>query len=437
MTRAVIAIAIAAHAVIAPHTAAQVIDNHYLDPQYLDKISKFRSCAGHHYGYDQTFIDLGLYEVETDPTETNRSMKHYFSPLESFSASGSNNTLELYAPFDGQIHRVTDEGHDSGYINKQVWIQSKVSPDIFAILFHVNLLEVFPNYWNDWPPEYWPYHGANDSDFDRLTVSSGEVIGYADLRGTISDIAILQKVSDTEYHYLSYFDETIMTEELFATFRKYDLTSREDVIISKEFRNSNPLPEDCWGNSRADDWFSLATSNDGAVNESDDTVFRLALEEPVDGEIHSGVGNLRGWAVASSGITKVEILVDGVYAFDAPYGASRGDVGGAFPDVEDSENSGYSLAYAYSLLSAGEHTITARAHSELGTTIERSNTFTVVKFRSADYISDPDAVDLNSASCSVSDDEILVIDSIVDEMVYDLKLKWRTAEQGFEIIEVR
>ena len=174
-----------------------------------------------------------------------------------------------------------------------------------------------------------------------------------------------------------------------------------------------------------------------AAEEPSQSVFRMALEEPVNGEIHSGVGNLRGWAVASSGITKVEILVDGVYAFDAPYGASRGDVGGAFPDVEDSENSGYSLAYAYSLLSAGEHTITARAHSELGTTIEQSNTFTVVKFRSSDYISDPDAVDLNSASCSVSDDEILVIDAIVDGLVYDLKLKWRTAEQGFEIIEAR
>ena len=180
-----------------------------------------------------------------------------------------------------------------------------------------------------------------------------------------------------------------------------------------------------------------ASAPSNAVTPVAPSVFRMTLEEPVNGEIHSGVGNLRGWAVASSGITKVEILVDGVYAFDAPYGATRGDVGGAFPDVEDAANSGYSLAYAYSLLSAGEHTITARAHSELGTTIERSSTFTVVKFRSADYISDPDAVDLNSASCSVSDDEILVTDSIVDDLVYDLKLKWRTAEQGFEIIEVR
>ena len=161
------------------------------------------------------------------------------------------------------------------------------------------------------------------------------------------------------------------------------------------------------------------------------------MEEPVNGEIHSGVGNLRGWAVASSGITKVEIFVDGVYEFDAPYGAARGDVGGAFPDVENATNSGYSLSYAYSLLSAGEHTITAVAHSESGATKEQSNTFTVVKFRSSDYITDPNAVDLNEASCSLEGDEIEVIDSMIDGLIYDLKLKWRTAEQGFEIIEVR
>ena len=170
---------------------------------------------------------------------------------------------------------------------------------------------------------------------------------------------------------------------------------------------------------------------------AEDSTFRVALEEPVNGEIHSGVGNLRGWAVASSGITKVEILVDGAYAFDAPYGASRGDVGGAFPDVQDSTNSGYSLAYAYSLLSAGEHSITAVAHSELGNTTQVTNTFNVVKFATSDYITDPDAVELNSASCSVRDDEILLIDSLVDGAIYDITLKWRTAEQGFEIIEVR
>ena len=180
-----------------------------------------------------------------------------------------------------------------------------------------------------------------------------------------------------------------------------------------------------------------ASAASNAVTPTPPSVFRVALEEPVNGEIHSGVGNLRGWAVASSGITKVEIFIDGGYEFDAPYGAVRGDVGGAFPDVENATNSGYSLSYAYSLLSAGEHTITAVAHSESGAIKERSNTFTVVKFRSSDYITDPNAVDLNEASCSLEGDEIEVIDSMIDGLIYDLKLKWRTAEQGFEIIEVR
>ena len=93
MTRSVIAIV--SLVVLSSNAAAQVLDNYYLDPQKVDKISKFRSCAGHHYGYDQTFIDRGLYEVETDPTETNRSMKHYFSPLESFRTNGSDDALEL------------------------------------------------------------------------------------------------------------------------------------------------------------------------------------------------------------------------------------------------------------------------------------------------------------------------------------------------------
>ena len=193
--------------------------------------------------------------------------------------------------------------------------------------------------------------------------------------------------------------------------------------------------------------FTVSAENEGGEGpESDPSnaviprapeVFRVLLEEPVNGGIHSGVGNLRGWAVASSGITKVEILVDGAYAFDAPYGASRADVGGAFPDVDDSSASGYSLAFAYSVLSAGEHSITAVGYSELGDTYQVTNTFTVVKFPTSNFIADPDAVNLSDAACTLQDDEIIVIDALVDGMIYDLTLKWRTAEQGFEIIEIR
>ena len=168
----------------------------------------------------------------------------------------------------------------------------------------------------------------------------------------------------------------------------------------------------------------------------DPSVLKVALEEPVKGQVHTGVGNLRGWAIASEGITKVEILVDGVLAFEAPYGGERGDVGGAFPDVAGSSESGFSLAYNYSSLSAGPHTITAVAHDALGETKKSAARFEVVRFDSP-FISDPNAVNLDNASCTVSSDEISIVDALVEGPVYDLRLEWRTAEQGFEIIEIR
>ncbi|MBM14406.1 MAG: hypothetical protein CME57_07575 [Halieaceae bacterium] len=179
-----------------------------------------------------------------------------------------------------------------------------------------------------------------------------------------------------------------------------------------------------------------ASSPSNAVTPAAPAVLRVVLEEPVAREIHTGVGNIRGWAVASDGITKVEVWIDGAYAFDAPYGGERGDVGGAFPDIDDSANSGFSAAYNYSNLSAGTHSISALAYTGSGETKESKKQFEVVRFPSS-YIADKDAVDLSSASCALEGDEISVTDALVDEGVYDLRLKWRTAEQGFEIVEIR
>jgi len=165
--------------------------------------------------------------------------------------------------------------------------------------------------------------------------------------------------------------------------------------------------------------------------------FRMTLEEPVDAEIHTGVGNLRGWAVGDAGINKIEMWIDGVYAFDVPYGGVRGDVGGAFPDITGSNESGFSMAYSYSSLSSGDHSAKAIAYDTLGNSKESVSTdFSVVKL-AEDFIGDPDAVNLDGASCSLERDEIKLVDALITDEPVDLLLKWRTAEQGFEIIEVR
>ena len=168
---------------------------------------------------------------------------------------------------------------------------------------------------------------------------------------------------------------------------------------------------------------------------SADDVLRIMLEEPVAGEIHGGVGNLRGWAVATDGIDKIEIMIDGEYAFDAPYGGARGDVGGAFPEVANASQSGFSLAYAYSNLSPGSHTISAVAHTLEGETQTSSATFETVRFKQS-FISGANAVDLDATSCAVNGDEISANNAVIGGDTYDMLLDWRTAEQGFEIVQI-
>ncbi|MGB1958460.1 MAG: reprolysin-like metallopeptidase [Luminiphilus sp.] len=163
---------------------------------------------------------------------------------------------------------------------------------------------------------------------------------------------------------------------------------------------------------------------------------RLALEEPVAGSVYSGVGNLRGWSVATVGIDRIEIWFDGVYAFDAPYGGARGDVGNIFPDIDNSSSSGFSLAWNYSNMAPGEHVITARAYNQNGQFTESSSTFTVTRFHKP-FLGAGDQVDLSEAQCSVSDSQISLGDAVIDGKVYDILLDWRTAAQDFQIIEIR
>ena len=68
--------------------------------------------------------------------------------------------------------------------------------------------------------------------------------------------------------------------------------------------------------------------------------------------------------------------------------------------------------------------------------MERVASFNVVKFAES-FISDPNAVNLDGAACSASADEFLLTDALVSGTLYDIVLKWRTAEQGFEIVEIR
>ncbi|MFK7975724.1 MAG: hypothetical protein AB8C02_06285 [Halioglobus sp.] len=230
-----------------------------------------------------------------------------------------------------------------------------------------------------------------------------------------------------------------------STFRVYDTSNillREgagtqdfnNIIVTRgggQSRIARVEFESATGGNTVVDDFSFAANEDPII-----TNITITLEEPIASEIHGGVGNLRGWAISPDGIDRVEIFIDGAFAFEAPYGGNRPDVAAAFPSITNSISSGFSLAYGYSNLLPGEHTITARAYSILGAQKDSSSTFTVVGFDKT-FIAPGAIVNANNATVTAAGDEISVENISIDGRIYDLKMQWRTAEQGFEIIEIR
>ena len=162
---------------------------------------------------------------------------------------------------------------------------------------------------------------------------------------------------------------------------------------------------------------------------------RVNLEEPAVGLVHMGVGNLRGWAISSAGIRKVEAFLDGELLGEIPYGGVRRDVGRVFPGIDDSDQSGFSMSFNYSGLSADTHTIEVVAHSFDNKTASDSAQFETVRF-DKEFIGAGEVVNLNTATSVLTNDQIRVENVSIAGKSYNLLLRWRTAEQGFEIVEI-
>ena len=166
------------------------------------------------------------------------------------------------------------------------------------------------------------------------------------------------------------------------------------------------------------------------------STLRVTLEEPAVGLVHMGVGNLRGWAVSSVGIRKVEAFLDGKFLAKIPYGGARGDVGAAFPDIDDAGLSGFGMSLNYSGLSAGTHTLEVVAHGIDNKTTSTSAQFQTVRF-DREFIGAGEVIDLNAAASVLSNDQIQIENISIAGKSYNLLLRWRTAEQGFEIVEIQ
>ena len=81
------------------------------------------------------------------------------------------------------------------------------------------------------------------------------------------------------------------------------------------------------------------------------------LENPRSNDKVSGIQTIQGWALDEEGIPRIELLVDGVYVSDVPYGGTRRDLREAYPTYPNADQSGFALIMNYSTLSPGNHII--------------------------------------------------------------------------------
>ena len=80
------------------------------------------------------------------------------------------------------------------------------------------------------------------------------------------------------------------------------------------------------------------------------------IETPVQGAVIEGTSTIAGWFLATTPITRYDVLVDGTKKGEAKAGIARPDIALLYPDYANS-HAGFSLTLEGSDLPAGEHTV--------------------------------------------------------------------------------
>ena len=174
------------------------VSTNFTDLGNIEKISRFRSCAGH----DFSFGSYG---------ESCRSMKHYYQPKGDLDWS----TIEVRSPVHGTVTGLLEE-----WAGTKVEIRSSQYPDYYFSIFHIDL---------DQP--------LSVGD----TVVENQLLGNHIGNQTIMDIAVVMQTQDAppnDWQLISYFN--VMTESLFALYQARGIASLEEVIISRAERDADP-----------------------------------------------------------------------------------------------------------------------------------------------------------------------------------------------------
>jgi hypothetical protein len=162
------------------------------------------------------------------------------------------------------------------------------------------------------------------------------------------------------------------------------------------------------------------------------TDLRFSIEEPVERKVHSGIGLIRGWAVSTDQIERVEVFINDQYRFDIPHGGKRTDVGNLFKQIPGSENSGFASAVNFNTLGFGLHEIRIRVTDGFGSVSERKTMFEVTRFDKT-FLNKDDQVELGFSRINGLGNLLIIREALVDGEYYNIFLRWSTASQAFEI----
>ena len=162
----------------------------------------------------------------------------------------------------------------------------------------------------------------------------------------------------------------------------------------------------------------------------------IAIDQPIRNAVHSGIGMVRGWAVSSEPIERVEVYIDGTYRFDVPHGDQRNELVKRFPNNEQAGQSGFSSAFNWNQLGSGQHEITVRAIDTFGSTAERTFNFAVTTFDKG-FIKARDVFELGWSSISGLGDSFIIRGALIDGAYYDISVQWQPRSQNFEIVGIR
>lgn len=192
-----------------------LITANFVDLNKIEKISKYRSCAGH-------------VTVPQDGREMRRNMKHYFWVKPEYNRS---KTVEIYSPYDGYVGDIRSDLNEN--LEGEIWISPT---EIFAMVpplgvwtFSVQHIDIRPDL------------KLGDK------IKAGELIGWlavSESRGDSFDIVYGKsgfppKKIDNWTNPFADLDSVFnhMSDEAFAKYKEKGFTSKENFVTSKEERD--------------------------------------------------------------------------------------------------------------------------------------------------------------------------------------------------------